>query len=99
MAGGRGPAIQTMREASAIKPFVQIAQDTRRRAPDIAPPMRHSVKLAHAPLPFPPMALMVRRVHQKAQRRLEDILDLVRIDIENEAGIENGDQRHDAITR
>src|ERR1700704_3864582 len=77
-------------------PFIERAQNSRSRAPDVALRERHGiVRTLHA-AKFLAVDLVVRRIHQERERHLEGIVDLGMIDAQFEARPDPRDRRQDA---
>src|SRR4051794_20041000 len=67
-------------QSSPINLLIQIPQDPRRHAPDIALAERHLVIMARDALPVAAFARVVRLVHHEGERHLEGVGDLARVD-------------------
>src|SRR6185503_3729212 len=83
---------------SPVNPIVQIAQYTRRHAPDVALAEGDGIIVPRHALPVAHMALHVGLIHQERQRHLEYVVDLRGVEREREAGRDARDHRNDAVT-
>src|ERR1700761_4465955 len=76
-------------------PLIQHAQDSGRRAPDIALAVRHRVVNPLDAAEFLGMKLVFGRIHQKRQRDFESFVDFRRADAQRESGLYPRDRRQD----
>src|SRR5258707_10528815 len=74
-----------------------MSQNPGRRPPNIALPIGHRIESAREAVPVTAVQLVVFRRHQKSQRDLEGIVDLMPIELEVECRSNPRNSRYDAI--